>query len=266
MSKRTSSSDTLTNQCMCTKQDVSEMRRDSTAVWKLRWFLTHTHGHQRASGAWDLRGPAAAAAATAPATTTALLEDGAGRDDGGLPHCGPPVPAGSGWPRCTPGRWGRWQRRWCQPSWMQAWQNACQHGSTAAGPSRGPKQMGQVSSRREILAAPSAAGSCLDASIAGAGSWCPVSCWRHLLSHLPLAGLDGCRQQDSKARVLLVGRGGSGSTGRTLAPQLLAALNVWRAVAGLDGLGAAHRTPRLARRWQYVTLAVLLRSPSEVKG
>ena len=100
--------------------------------------------------------------------------------------------------------------------WMQAWQNACQHGSTAAGPSRGPKQMGQVSSRREILAAPSAAGSCLDASITGAGSWCPVSCWRHLLSHLPLAGLVGCRQQDSKARVLLVGREGSGSTGRTL--------------------------------------------------
>ncbi len=112
--------------------------------------------------------------------------------------------------------------------WMQAWQNACQHGSTPAGPSRGPKQMGQVSPHGGILAAPGAAGSCLDASSAAAGTRCPLSCWWVLM----------------------------GAAGRT---RWL--LGCWQVTtsgvpsAGLDGSGAAHRTRRLVCRWQYVALA-----------
>ena len=112
--------------------------------------------------------------------------------------------------------------------WMQAWQNACQHGSTPAGCWRGPKQMGQVSPGQELLAAPGAAGSCLDASSAAAGTWCPVRCWRDLMSRLLLAGLDGCRWRDSKAWVPLAGLGGS---------RPLAGHDVWRAVGRTRWLG-----------------------------
>ncbi|GAB0193324.1 E3 ubiquitin-protein ligase Topors-like [Grus japonensis] len=115
--------------------------------------------------------------------------------------------------------------------WMQAWQKACQHGSTPAGSSRGPKQMGQVSPHRELLAAPGTAGSRLDASSAAAGTWCPVlCCWRDLMG---AAG--GSRWLLGRWQV-------------TMAGVLL---------AGLDGSGAAHRTQRLVCRWQYTTLACM---------
>ena len=117
--------------------------------------------------------------------------------------------------------------------WMQAWQNACQHGSTPAGLSRGPKQMGQVSPRRQVLAAPGATGSCLDASSAAAGTWCPVSCWQDLM-------------------------GAAGGTRRTR--WLLGCWQVTTSgvpLAGLDGSGAARRTRRLVCRWQYAALAYI---------
>ena len=136
--------------------------------------------------------------------------------------------------------------------WMQAWQNACQHGSTPAGPSRGPKQMGQVSPRWGLLAAAGTAGtagSCLDASRAAAGTRCPVSCWRDLLFRLLLAGL------------LMGVTGGPRRLRSSGGTQWL--LGCWRVttsgvpLAGLNGSGAAQRTPRLMCRWQYVTLAFI---------